>query len=59
MPYLAAAFLILLMLLPAAPAAAQVPSEVYVLGMRNPYRWSFDRQTGDMYVGDVGGGSTD
>lgn len=22
--------------------------------MRNPYRWSFDRQTGDMYVGDVG-----
>jgi Glucose / Sorbosone dehydrogenase len=28
---------------------------VYALGMRNPYRWSFDRQTGDMYVGDVGG----
>lgn len=25
------------------------------MGMRNPYRWSFDRQTGDMYVGDVGG----
>jgi hypothetical protein len=23
--------------------------------MRNPYRWSFDRQTGDVYVGDVGG----
>jgi hypothetical protein len=23
--------------------------------MRNPYRWSFDRQTGDIYVGDVGG----
>jgi hypothetical protein len=23
--------------------------------MRNPYRWSFDRQTGDMWVGDVGG----
>ena len=55
MPYLAAAFLILLMLVPAAPAAAQAPSEVYVLGMRNPYRWSFDRQTGDIYVGDVGG----
>jgi glucose/arabinose dehydrogenase len=30
-------------------------AEVYVYGMRNPYRWSFDRQTGDMYVGDVGG----
>jgi glucose/arabinose dehydrogenase len=29
--------------------------EVYVYGMRNPYRWSFDRKTGDMYVGDVGG----
>jgi glucose/arabinose dehydrogenase len=29
--------------------------EVYVYGMRNPYRWSFDRLTGDMYVGDVGG----
>jgi glucose/arabinose dehydrogenase len=29
--------------------------EVYVYGMRNPYRWSFDRQTGDMFVGDVGG----
>lgn len=55
MRYLAAAFLILLMLIPAAPAAAQAPSEVYVLGMRNPYRWSFDRQTGDIYVGDVGG----
>jgi glucose/arabinose dehydrogenase len=55
MPYLATAFLILLMLIPAAPAAAQAPSEVYVLGMRNPYRWSFDRLTGDIYVGDVGG----
>jgi glucose/arabinose dehydrogenase len=29
--------------------------EVYVRGMRNPYRWSFDSQTGDMYVADVGG----
>jgi glucose/arabinose dehydrogenase len=55
MPYLATAFLILLMLVTSAPAAAQAPSEVYVKGMRNPYRWSFDRQTGDIYVGDVGG----
>jgi glucose/arabinose dehydrogenase len=30
-------------------------AEVYLYGMRNPYRWSFDRLTGDMYVGDVGG----
>ncbi len=29
--------------------------EIYVLGMRNPFRWSFDRQTGDMLIGDVGG----
>jgi glucose/arabinose dehydrogenase len=29
--------------------------EIYVYGMRNPYRWSFDRLTGDMYIGDVGG----
>jgi glucose/arabinose dehydrogenase len=29
--------------------------EVYVYGMRNPYRWSFDRLTGDMYIADVGG----
>jgi glucose/arabinose dehydrogenase len=29
--------------------------EVYLYGMRNPYRWSFDRLTGDIYIGDVGG----
>jgi glucose/arabinose dehydrogenase len=28
--------------------------EVYAYGLRNPFRWSFDRLTGDMYVGDVG-----
>ena len=28
--------------------------EVFVLGMRNPWRWSFDRGTGDMWIGDVG-----
>lgn len=31
--------------------------EIYVYGMRNPYRWSFDRLTGDMWIGDVGGSS--
>ena len=30
-------------------------AEVFVYGLRNPFRWSFDRQTGDMIVGDVGG----
>ena len=28
--------------------------EVYILGLRNPWRWSFDRATGDMWIGDVG-----
>jgi hypothetical protein len=28
--------------------------EIWALGFRNPYRWSFDRQTGEMLIGDVG-----
>ncbi len=28
--------------------------EVWAYGFRNPWRWSFDRVTGDMLVGDVG-----
>jgi glucose/arabinose dehydrogenase len=28
--------------------------EIWASGLRNPYRWSFDRLTGDMYIGDVG-----
>ena len=28
--------------------------EVWAYGFRNPYRFSFDRQTGDMLIGDVG-----
>jgi hypothetical protein len=54
-------------LAPAAQAQYRVPpdnpfvnvagarGEVYVYGMRNPYRWSFDRLNGDMWIGDVGG----
>jgi glucose/arabinose dehydrogenase len=37
-------------------AAGGGAPEVFILGLRNPWRWSFDRETGDMYIGDVGQG---
>lgn len=30
------------------------PDEIWSVGFRNPYRWSFDRETGDMLIADVG-----
>jgi glucose/arabinose dehydrogenase len=36
------------------PAGNPYSNEIYDLGLRNPYRWSFDRLTNDMWIGDVG-----
>ena len=43
---------------PYAGAAGENPpqEEIWLSGLRNPWRWSFDRQTGEMYIADVGQG---
>jgi glucose/arabinose dehydrogenase len=42
-----------------APPPGNMPNAdpfVWDMGLRNPWRWSFDRCTGDLYIGDVGQG---
>jgi glucose/arabinose dehydrogenase len=36
------------------PAANPYGTSVWARGLRNPFRWSFDRKTGDLVIGDVG-----
>src|SRR5205085_6690571 len=38
------------------PAGNPFGSEVFIMGVRNPWRFSFDRMTGDLWIGDVGQG---
>jgi glucose/arabinose dehydrogenase len=38
----------------AVPADNPFGNEIWAYGLRNPWRISFDKQTGDLYIGDVG-----
>ncbi len=38
----------------AIPSSNPFGNEIWALGVRNPWRFSFDRMTGDLYMADVG-----
>jgi glucose/arabinose dehydrogenase len=38
----------------AIPASNPFGTEIWAYGLRNPWRFSFDRATGDLYIADVG-----
>ncbi len=44
---------------PYADGAGGARPEIWLRGMRNPWRWSFDRATGELYIGDVGEGTVE
>src|SRR5688572_13937846 len=39
--------------------SSPIDDRVWALGLRNPWRWSFDRDNGDMWIADVGQGSVE
>lgn len=41
----------------AAPDAGTRCAEIYAIGLRNPWRWSFDSVSGELWVADVGQGA--
>jgi glucose/arabinose dehydrogenase len=43
----------------AIPPGNPFGNEVFDYGLRNPFRWSFDRVSGDMWIGDVGQSSAE
>ena len=38
---------------------SSVRDEIWAIGLRNPYRINFDRNTGDLWIGDVGQNTTE
>jgi glucose/arabinose dehydrogenase len=42
---------------PYVSASDGIRDEIWATGLRNPWRWSFDRLNGDMWIADVGQGA--